>query len=195
MTQNERQLLSQAKQGNQESMRAIYLAHKDHLFTVARALLHDHHLAEDVVHDVFVSFARALKDLKLRSNLKGYLSVSVCNKARDIVRTRVRRQGRLESAVLSKPGTEMPEAALTHQELIDQLTLALQEVPLEQREVLLLRAKAGMTFQEIARQQGVGVNTAQGRYRYGLNKLRMLLQNLQLTPRNGHHSDEMRKTC
>lgn len=82
MAQSDRQLLAEAKQGDKESMRMLYLAHKDHLYTLARALLQDQHMAEDVVHDVFVSFARALDGLQLRGSLRGYLSVSVCNKAR-----------------------------------------------------------------------------------------------------------------
>ncbi|MEA3226372.1 MAG: sigma factor-like helix-turn-helix DNA-binding protein, partial [Planctomycetota bacterium] len=47
--------------------------------------------------------------------------------------------------------------------------------PYEQREVLILHSYSGMKFRTIAKQQGVSINTAQGRYRYALDKLRSIL--------------------
>ena len=175
MAQSDRQLLAEAKRGDKESMRMLYLAHKDHLYTLARALLQDQHMAEDVVHDVFVSFARALDGLQLRGSLRGYLSVSACNKARDIIRSRVRRQGYLRRVGEAQKTGDSPESLLTTQESIEPLRAALHEVPLEQREVLLLRSQMGLTFKEIGKQQQVGIETAKGRYRYGLSKLKKLL--------------------
>ncbi len=175
MAQSDKQLLAAAKRGDKESMRVLYVAHKDHLYTLARALLRDQHLAEDVVHDVFVSFARALDDLQLRGSLRGYLSVSVCNKARDIIRSRVRRQGHLRRAGEPQKTGDSPESLLATQESIEHLRTALHELPLEQREVLLLRSRMGLTFREIGKQQQVGIETAKGRYRHGLNRLKKLL--------------------
>lgn len=179
MAQSDRQLLAEAKRGDKESMRMLYLAHKDHLYTLARALLQDQHMAEDVVHDVFVSFARALDGLQLRGSLRGYLSVSACNKARDIIRSRVRRQGYLRRVGEAQKTGDSPESLLATQESIEHLRAALHEVPLEQREVLLLRSQMGLTFKEIGKQQQVGIETAKGRYRYGLSKLKKLLAKLE----------------
>lgn len=179
MAQSDRQLLAGAKRGDKESMRMLYLAHKDHLYTLARALLQDQHMAEDVVHDVFVSFARALDGLQLRGSLRGYLSVSACNKARDIIRSRVRRQGYLRRVGEAQKTGDSPESLLATQESIEHLRVALHEVPLEQREVLLLRSQMGLTFKEIGKQQQVGIETAKGRYRYGLSKLKKLLAKLE----------------
>jgi RNA polymerase sigma-70 factor (ECF subfamily) len=55
------------------------------------------------------------------------------------------------------------------------LTDALAKIPFEQREVIILHLKGGMRFREIAAAQGVPIGTVQGRYRYGLEKLRSLL--------------------
>jgi len=49
------------------------------------------------------------------------------------------------------------------------------KLPYEQREVVILHLRAGMRFREIARLQGISVNTIKGRYRYGLDKLRSIL--------------------
>ena len=52
---------------------------------------------------------------------------------------------------------------------------ALAEIPGPQREVLVLRIHAGLKFKEIADLQGESVNTIQGRYRYGLEKMKAIL--------------------
>lgn len=52
------------------------------------------------------------------------------------------------------------------------LNEALDQLPVEQREVILLHLLGGMTFREIGIQQGVSINTVQGRYRYGIQRLR-----------------------
>ncbi len=52
---------------------------------------------------------------------------------------------------------------------------ALAQIPYEQREVLTLYMQGDMAFKQIAKIQNVSINTVQGRYRYGLDKLRSLL--------------------
>jgi RNA polymerase sigma-70 factor (ECF subfamily) len=53
---------------------------------------------------------------------------------------------------------------------------ALAVLPPEQREVIVLRLWHGLTFESVAELQGISPNTAAGRYRYGLQKLRILLK-------------------
>ena len=81
---SDRVLLNKAAQGCKESLRQIYETHKDHLLTLARGMTGDRGEAEDIVHDVFVAFARNVPGLHLRTSLRAYLSVSVCNRARDL---------------------------------------------------------------------------------------------------------------
>ena len=68
-----------------------------------------------------------------------------------------------------------PEQWLIASERRALLNGALAELPYEQREVIVLHLQGGMTFREIAREQGASINTAVSRYRYGLDKLRSLL--------------------
>ena len=55
------------------------------------------------------------------------------------------------------------------------LKQAVADLPDEQREVVLLRLTADMKFRDIAKLQQVSINTVQGRYRYGIDKLRSVL--------------------
>jgi RNA polymerase sigma-70 factor (ECF subfamily) len=178
---NDRLLLRTASRGCRESLRRIYEAHKDHLLTLARAMTGDRNVAEDIVHDVFVAFARNLPRLRLRTSLRGYLSISVCNRVRDLARSELRRRRDPGRMKLAPAGAAAPDARAVEAELIGHLRAALQQVPLDQREVLLLRTQAGLSFEEIGRHQGISANTARGRYRYGIDKLRSLL-NSELEP-------------
>jgi RNA polymerase sigma-70 factor (ECF subfamily) len=64
---------------------------------------------------------------------------------------------------------------LVYSERCERLSRALAELPYEQREAVLLKVKQDMTLKQIAKLQGVSVSTVHGRYRYGLEKLRALL--------------------
>ena len=66
----------------------------------------------------------------------------------------------------------VPPAAETDQLVRD----ALSCLPVDQREAVVLHLRGQMTFRQIAALQDVSVNTAQGRYRYGIEKLRSLLE-------------------
>ena len=81
----------------------------------------------------------------------------------------------LEDAPPAASGALRPDQAAIFDEQLDHLGQALQQLPYEQREVLLLRCRAQMRFAAIAKAQGVSINTVQGRYRYAIQKLRSLL--------------------
>jgi RNA polymerase sigma-70 factor (ECF subfamily) len=51
------------------------------------------------------------------------------------------------------------------------------QLPYDQRETIMMHFHAGMTFRTIAKSLGISVNTAKSRYRYGLDKLRLILDN------------------
>jgi RNA polymerase sigma-70 factor (ECF subfamily) len=168
-------LVFRCKRGRQEAMRRIYQKYKDYLVTVAKALLNDATAAEDVVHDVFVSFAESIQKFELRGSLRSYLSICVANLARDRMRLKEKRDQSLDSLgpIASASNSPMRQMIITEQ--LSRLRWAISQLPYEQREAVVLHIKAGMKFRELAKLQSVSVNTVQGRYRYGLNKLRSLL--------------------
>ena len=60
-------------------------------------------------------------------------------------------------------------------EELELLSNAMAQIPYEQREVVTLYMQGDMTFRQISKIQNASINTVQGRYRYGLNKLRSIL--------------------
>ncbi len=168
-------LILKCRRDNQEAMCRIYDKYKNHMLTLAKGLVGKQATAEDIVHDVFVKFARSAGQFRLTGDLKSYLSICVSNRARDKIRERNRQHRVLESVELHPADPENPiKCAIDSEELI-RLRRALSQIPYEQREVVILHIKGGLKFSEIAGEQGVSVSTIHGRYRYGLEKLRSLL--------------------
>ena len=168
-------LVYKCRHGNNEAMCRLYEKYKDYLLTPAKGLLGNQAEAEDVVHDVFVSFARLAGKFRLTGSLRGYLATCVSNRARDKIRARLRQAETQGPEVLDVSDSDNPAKRAIEAEELTRLRQAMCQIPYEQREAVLLHLRGGLTFREIAKLQGVSIATLHGRYRYGLNKLRSLM--------------------
>jgi RNA polymerase sigma-70 factor (ECF subfamily) len=164
--------------GSKDALRRIYEKYKDDLLGLAITLLRDRSLAEDIVHDVFVSFAGTVGSFHLSGTLKGYLSTCVANRARD--------RNRLRSPSLTGPDvvetarfdSDGPIEDAIGIEESGELQDLLARLPYEQREVIVLHLHHEMRFREIAKALDISINTVQSRYRYGLEKLRSIVNSV-----------------
>lgn len=173
----DRLLLWRFKNGDEDALCRIYEKYRTRLLKLATALLNDTDLAEDVVQDVFVSFARSARRLRIDGNLKGYLTTSVANRIRNRFRDNRGKQNiSLDSteAIASKART--PPQWVVYSEGMRKVNDALEEIPYDQREVLLLHVHGGMKFKAISKLQNVSINTVLSRYRYAVEKLRAALK-------------------
>ena len=164
--------------GSKDALRRIYEKYKNELLGLAISLLRDRSLAEDIVHDTFVSFAAAAGSFHLSGSLKGYLSTCVANRARD--RNRLRSPQNSEAGAIQTAGTSSDgpmENAINAEESKEVQDL-LDQLPYEQREVIVLHLHQEMRFRDIAKAIGISINTVQSRYRYGLDKLRSIVNNM-----------------
>ena len=164
--------------GSKDALRRIYEKYKDDLLGLAITLLIDRSLAEDIVHDVFVSFAGTVGSFRLSGSLKGYLSTCVANLARD--KNRLRSPRNMETAVVwaADCSSDGPVENAIGTEESGELQNLLARLPYEQREIIVLHLHHEMRFREIAKAVGISINTVQSRYRYGLDKLRSILNNV-----------------
>lgn len=169
---SDEKLILRLKNGDKDALRTLYIQHKDALLTLANALLHDIALAEDVVHDVFVTFTRNIPTFQLTGSLKAYLATCAANGARSLLRKKKVHAKSVDFSLEQQ--AERKPCSMESRETDEQLRRHLASLPDEQREVVLLRIKAGLKFKEIAQAQGVPIATVQGRYRYGIDKLRSL---------------------
>jgi RNA polymerase sigma-70 factor (ECF subfamily) len=162
------------RRGSREALARVYEKYIDAMLTLAMGLLGRRAAAEDVVQDVFLSFARSAKDLRARGSLRSYLATCVLNRVRDSRRQR-QRQARRDAGLGAPAEAPSPDRAAILVEQAAWLNQAVAELPDEQREVVLLRLKANLKFRDIARLQQTSINTVLGRYRYGLDRLRSQL--------------------
>ena len=168
-------LILKFNRGSREALQAIYEKYKDDLVTLAAALLIDINSAEDVVHDVFVSFIESAQKFRLTGSLKGYLATCVANNARNKIKAGKKHQAENLEKAGQPEYSNGPENHTIFGEELRRLSWALEQLPFEQREVLILHSYSGLKFNVIAKEQKVSINTIQGRYRYAMNKLRSLL--------------------
>jgi RNA polymerase sigma-70 factor (ECF subfamily) len=167
----DRLLLWKLRRGDANALQRLYEKYRHDLLGLAVTLSHDKAAAEDAVHDAFVSFVRFAPKLRLRTSLRSYLLSAVANRVRSLNRANARQAPLLDGPAESPP----PEHAALHSERTMLLAQALARLPGDQREAIVLHLQVGMTFRDIANSQNVSINTIQSRHRYGLEKLRSLL--------------------
>ena len=169
-------LIWKLRNGREDGLVRTYGKYKNYLLKIAYALLDDSQQVEDVVQDVFVSLAEASHRLRLDGNLKGYLVRSLINRVHNVRKARTARP----TQPLSEINEPCSEAARPDQWVIlddeqKRLHKAMSVIPESQRTVIALHVHGGLRFKQIARLQSASINTIQSRYRYGLDKLRFLL--------------------
>jgi len=104
------------------------------------------------------------------------LLTCVANRARNKNRANQQRKTvGLDQAEPIVSHSKTPEQWIICSEELRQWSDAMAQLPYQQREVVILHLRAGMKFRQIAKLQGISINTIKGRYRYGLDKLRSIL--------------------
>ena len=168
-------LILRFKRGSTDALCRMYEKYEGIMLTVAAGLLNDVNAAQDAVHDVFVALAQSPERLRLAGSLRSYLTTCVANLARDRLRADKRHATNPPTVESLTDERTMPLSRAIYDEQLRRLADALATLPYQQREVVVLHLKGDLTFREIAAVQGTSLNTVQSRYRYGIDKLRSLL--------------------
>jgi len=151
----------------------LYRQHAQGLFSVALAIVRDAAIAEDAVHD---AVSRVLDRGTIDGDAVAYLYASVRNAARDLLRRRrVRRAEPIDDRIFDPAWTSEPGLSCD-QELRHALAGAIESLPPEQQEVLLMRAVGRLGFEQIAAAIGAPLGTVASRYSRGVDALRHQLQ-------------------
>ena len=162
----ESELLSRAQKGDKAAFAALVRAHQDEVYTLARRLVGDPHLASDVAQETLIRAWRALPNFRGDAKLSTWLYRITVNTAW----THKRRAARHRAAPLddlfemSDPlEPNGPEAAGETLELRGRLRRALDRLPDAQREVVVMKDVYGWSHAEIAESMGVSVTAAKVR--------------------------------
>jgi RNA polymerase sigma-70 factor (ECF subfamily) len=169
-------LIWRLRRGSRDALSLIYEKYRDDLLRIAAGLLNETSAAEDIVQDVFVTFVRSAMRFQLTGSLRGYLATCVANKARNLNRAKsIQRTINLDEIEPRASNLKRPERWIINNEEFRQLNAAMGQLPYEQKEAVILHIQGRLKFREIARIQDTPVKTVLSRYRYGLNKLRSVL--------------------
>ncbi len=168
-------LLWQCQHGNRTAYQRIYEKYEGDLRTLAGNLLEDKAIAEDIVHDVFLSFLLRVETFELRSSLAGYLKTCIVNRVRNHVRKRQDQPLTSRQAEPVIPKDNEPIQIAIRSEEQRNVGWGLNQLPYEQREAVVLHLHGQMKFKTIAVLQKVSIKTAHNRYKSGLDRLKWIL--------------------
>lgn len=171
----DKQLLEQLQHRNPKALRRLYEKYKEDLFALALSIAGDRNIAEDALQDVFVTLARRAGQIRVRKNLKSYLASMVVNHTRNHQRRKKRDKEALPNLDVRMDTESAPDSKVQWTEQCKLIYQALRDLPSEQADVIWLRLHGGLTFREIAQSMELSVPTVHSRYRYGLEKMKTLL--------------------
>ena len=168
-------LIWKLKCGHEQALVRVYEKYKCLLLKIACALLNNRSTAEDVVHDVFLTVIDSMDQLRANGSLKGFLIRCTVNRVHNLNQAaKVRETEDLSDDHVAHVYNR-PDKWVERSEELDHLHKAFEQLPYEQREVIALHLRGASTFKQIAQIQGVSINTAHSRYRYGIKKLKVML--------------------
>ena len=182
MNQNEisdSTLISLYRNGDEQAFEQLVNRHKTKIFTTILLIVKDQFTAEDLLQDTFIKAVKTIKSGKY--NEEGKFLPWITRIAHNLAIDFFRKDKRYPTSILEDGANvlntlnfseESIEMAQIKKETYSKLRRMIQKLPEKQREVLIMRHYAEMSFQEIANATQVSVNTALGRMRYALINLR-----------------------
>ena len=159
--------------GEQAACAELYDRFGKRLYRYALAITGDHHLAEDIVQDIYRGLFRALGKHDMIEAVENYLFRSARNACLNRRRAAATAATGLQNLPLVRPGHVTADKDWLETEKIHR---CLAQLPLEQRDAVLLRVEGGHSFEAIAKLSDSNVNTIYKRYQLALAKLREMLQ-------------------
>lgn len=156
----------------------LYDEHVEAIFAFLLNLTRNEADARDVMQEVFTKLARQPKLLLGVRDERAFLIRLSHNAAVDLMRRRGAREKNHEQLAVESASLFSIAADPDEQAFREALTLALGELPPDQRAVVHLKLWERLTFAAVAQALGISLNTAASRYRYGLDKLRERLRPL-----------------
>ena len=161
--------------------------HKDRIFTTIILIVKDSYIAEDLFQETFIKIIKNLK--KGKYNEEGKFLPWAIRIARNMAIDYFRKTKRMPMVSNSngddvfrklKIAVDNREEQIIRTEKENMVRQVIDQLPKEQRQVLILRHYGDLSFKEIAEMTGVSINTALGRMRYALNNMRKMMENSPL---------------
>ena len=183
------QLAQTFSDGNEKALEVLIHRYKDKIYTSIYMLVKDKYLAEDLFQDTFLKIIKTIKAGRYAEQGK-FLPWAI-RVAHNLCMDHFRRS-RSQIPVTLPDGQDISclfgagdlvADGIEKREVHASVRKLVEELPEEQREVIVLRIYADLSFKEISDLTGVSINTALGRMRYALINLRKLIADKQMVLR------------
>jgi len=184
------ELVSNYIRGNENALSILIERHKQKIYSFIYSKVYDRDVTEDVFQDTFIKVIKTLKRGKY--NEEGKFLPWVMRIAHNLVIDHFRKNSRMpkfdntgEFSIFSvlSDSTLNAEKVLIKDQVESDVRRIIEELPEDQKQVLLMRMYQDMSFKEISERTGVSINTALGRMRYALINMRKVIEqnNIVLT--------------
>jgi RNA polymerase sigma-70 factor (ECF subfamily) len=176
-------LVSNYIKGHEASLEILIKRHQQRLFSFIYSKVKDRDITEDIFQDTFIKVIKTLK--KGNYNEEGKFLPWVVRISHNLIIDHFRKSNRMpkfkntdEFDIFSVigDGTLNAEKRIIKEQIHADVKELINELPDEQKEVLVMRMYNDMSFNEISENTGVSINTALGRMRYALINLRKLIE-------------------
>ena len=190
MQKDDSVLVKEYMNGSEKALETLINRHNQRISSFIYSKVLDKEITEDVFQDTFIKVIKTLK--KGSYSEEGKFLPWVMRIAHNLVIDHFRRNKRMPMfegkddfnifLVLGDDELNV-EKRLIKEQIDSDLTSLIEELPEDQKEVLLMRIYRDMSFKEISENTGVSINTALGRMRYALINLRKIIEknNIVLT--------------
>lgn len=175
-------LVSNYIKGDESALEILINRHKQKIYSFIYSKVYDRDVAEDIFQDTFIKVIRTLK--RGAYNEEGKFLPWVMRISHNLVIDFFRKNNRMPKfdntdefnifSVLSDNSLNAENSIIKEQVETDVRRLV-EELPEDQKEVLLMRIYEDLSFKEISDKTGVSINTALGRMRYALINLRKII--------------------
>lgn len=171
------QLVQQAQSGDTQALNRLFSLWYDRVYNIAWKYFADEDLALEVCQRSFLAMQRHLSKLNDPTKFKYWLYRTVVNQCH-MEHRRKKQQQNLKEAYPQNHVRQAPERPdqLYHQaEITRHILYALQQLPDEQRTIIIMKEYEGLKFREIAEVLDISENTAKSRLYYGLQNMKKIL--------------------
>ena len=174
--ERERNLIDGLRQNDRTSLEAVYDVYCGAAYALALRVLGAASEAEDVVQESFLALWRQAGRLDPARGIRSYLFTIVHNKAVDRLRQRGRKgETPLDPELPVASADEGPEDAASRNEDQETVRAAVESLPEDQRQTVLLTYFSGLTINEVAARMQVPAGTVKSRLRLALGRMRRSL--------------------
>ncbi|MFZ1748547.1 MAG: sigma-70 family RNA polymerase sigma factor [Saprospiraceae bacterium] len=178
---NDQDLISLYLNGEQKAFEVLLNRHKDKIYTSIYLFVKDTELAEDIFQEVFIKIVDTLRKEKynnegkfLQWSMRIAYNMCVDHFRRSKRMTKVNNTETFDIFNILECKDEHMESSMIKSQIHTKLRTLIDQLPDEQREVVILRHYADMSFKEISQMTRVSINTSLGRMRYALINLRKM---------------------